>query len=79
MFERDIDFIPRDTYIIAIDRLIYQADNCRIFHFVNRMQYQEIRNLMESIPNRINWILEYEVIKENDLNKGYLIYYTDEV
>jgi hypothetical protein len=61
-----------DIYL-AIDRLIYQTDTCRIFHFSNQQQYQSVRDLMTKFTNQQIWILHTETIDK--FGNGYLIYH----
>jgi hypothetical protein len=64
--------------LIATDRLIYQNDGCRIFHYSNAQQDQAIRNVMTEFPLQKIWRLKYEVFEEDALStehSGYLIYH----
>lgn len=64
----------REDIFVAMDRLIYQTDTCRIFHFSNTLQDQAIRNIMSDFPNQDIWILHTETI--DGFGNGYLIYHS---
>lgn len=61
------------TILIALDRLIYQTNSCRIFHFSNQQEDMAIRKIMTNFPNQQIWILNSESI--DTFGNGYLIYH----
>ena len=60
-----------EDVLLAMDRLIYQTDTCRIFHFSNEIQKIAIKEIMHQFPNIRIWQL---VVDANIIDDGYLIY-----
>lgn len=67
----------RENDLLAMDRLIYQTDTCRIFHYSNAEHDRAIRNIMTEFPNQSIWRLAFDEAYVEDTNEhyGYLIYH----